>query len=176
MVFSSLTDIILLRKHRKESCHFPQTNTLRFLKNKKEKKKKVFWWKMTYLVNIVQGNCSCGTPIEAYFRYCNYCILRMYEHCIFRVDANLLQSPLWTLKCNFNIFLKKTKKKKKQQHSNWISEVRLVTEGTICISWIRLSKTHASNLGSLCNTPKGSRYLHRERAIPLWHLTLWQLF
>jgi len=40
MVFSTLTDIILLRKHRKESCHFSQTNTLRFLKNKKEKKKK----------------------------------------------------------------------------------------------------------------------------------------
>lgn len=69
---------------------------------------------MTYLVNIVQGNCSCGTPIEAYFRYCNYCILRVYEHCIFRVDANLqclLQSPLWTLKCNFNVLLKKKKEK-----------------------------------------------------------------
>lgn len=98
-------------------------------------------------------------PIEAYFRYCNYYILRVYEHCVFRVDANLqclLQSPLWTLKCNFNVLLKKKKrkKKKKQQHSNWISEVRLVTEGTIYISWIHLSKTHASNLGSLCSPPK----------------------
>lgn len=88
MVFSSLTDIILLQKHWKESCCFTQTNAPRF-KGKKKKEGRCLCWEMTYLVNIVHGNCSYGITTETCFRYCNYCIFRVYEHCIFRLDDNL---------------------------------------------------------------------------------------